>query len=257
MTEPKYVNWQTTSRQFVVVDGGDWQCLCILSHCVRLLQTDRPSKVFTGLRETIHQWLEFLLGVGCNCYVIRKQHVSDHRVLFSYLWGGRGWRALIWSGTQVDPFCCCVKGIFQQQSKEKSKEHGNETAVLCNIPFMPVWIDSAMLCSFCWKPISGRTWKRPSLLQVKWVRSSYPMTAKDIYCSLYFFWSCQMEKTMSTSSFQLGSQTLCKPLDVDHDERAKTFSTMVKRFKSLRTEISVRRKWRSLRPNDGEVAGMN
>ena len=29
-------------------------------------------------------------------------------------------------GTQVDPFCCCVGGIFQQQGEEKPKEEGRK-----------------------------------------------------------------------------------------------------------------------------------
>ena len=34
-------------------------------------------EVFAGLRETVHQRLEFVLGVGRNRRVISKQHVYD------------------------------------------------------------------------------------------------------------------------------------------------------------------------------------
>ena len=45
MVEPRYVNW------FVVVDGDDWRCLCVLFQDVRLLQADGPPEVLAGLRE--------------------------------------------------------------------------------------------------------------------------------------------------------------------------------------------------------------
>ena len=67
----------TDSIKFVVVDGDDWQCLCVLCQDVRLLQADGQLEVFAGLRETVHQRLEFVLGVGRNRRVISKQHVCD------------------------------------------------------------------------------------------------------------------------------------------------------------------------------------
>ena len=55
-------------------DGNDRRCFCVLSQDICLLQTDGQSEVLTGLWEAVHQWLEFLLGVGRNCCVISKQH---------------------------------------------------------------------------------------------------------------------------------------------------------------------------------------
>ena len=53
-----------------------------MSHDVHILQIDRQSEVLTGLRETIHQCLEFLLGVGRNCCVISKSIMSLTLVFF-------------------------------------------------------------------------------------------------------------------------------------------------------------------------------
>ena len=41
--------------EFIVVDGNDRRCFCILSQCIRLLQTDSQSEVLTGLRDAVHQ----------------------------------------------------------------------------------------------------------------------------------------------------------------------------------------------------------
>ena len=62
---------------FVVVDGCDWRCIRVLYQHIYLLQADGQAEVLAGLREAVHQRLEFLLGVGLNCRVISKQHISD------------------------------------------------------------------------------------------------------------------------------------------------------------------------------------
>ena len=70
------------SIEFVVVDGNDRRCFCILSQDIRLIQTDGQSDVITSLREAVHQCQEFLLGVGHNCCVISKQHVPDENLAY-------------------------------------------------------------------------------------------------------------------------------------------------------------------------------
>ena len=52
IAEPRYV---ANKFEFAVVDGVDTQCLGVLLHGVRLLQTDRPSEVRPGQREAVHQ----------------------------------------------------------------------------------------------------------------------------------------------------------------------------------------------------------
>ena len=37
------------SIEFIVVDGNDRRCFCILSKDIRLLQTDGQSEVITGM----------------------------------------------------------------------------------------------------------------------------------------------------------------------------------------------------------------
>ena len=55
--------------EFVVVDGDDWRCLCVLCQNVRLLRVDGQPDVLAGLRETVHLRLRFLLGVGALWYM--------------------------------------------------------------------------------------------------------------------------------------------------------------------------------------------
>ena len=52
-------------------------------------------------------------------------------------------------------------------------------------------------------------------------------------------------------TLQLGSQTICRLLDADHDDTSKDFFD-----DGQKTEILVRRARRRLRPKDGELAGM-
>ena len=47
----------TDNIEFVVVNGDDMRCLSMLSHYVRLLQTDGQSEYFAGLRGAIQQTL--------------------------------------------------------------------------------------------------------------------------------------------------------------------------------------------------------
>ena len=49
----------------------------MLSHYVCLLQDDGKPKGLESLRKSVHQRLQFPLGVSCNCCVVSKEHVSD------------------------------------------------------------------------------------------------------------------------------------------------------------------------------------
>ena len=152
--------------------------------------------------EAIHQWLEFLLGVDRNCHVISESPIVVCFCL-AWLWLGLRCRACyLITSHWVDPFCWCVEGIFQQQSKEKLKERclgwrhcgcrmapsGFRWSAL----FVLVWRDSIMLCSLCWQPIFRSLQIRSNAL-VTLIKAN----EKGMCWSLYFFWSCEMEKTMS------------------------------------------------------------
>ena len=63
--------------ELIVIDGDGWQFHCILPQDVCLLQTDGYSEILAGLRETVHQSLQLLLGVGRHCCIDLEQHVSD------------------------------------------------------------------------------------------------------------------------------------------------------------------------------------
>ena len=112
------------------------------------------------------------------------------------------------------------------------------------IPIMPLWKDSVMLCSLCWQPISGRILKvqcqseRVSLLaRSNDLVSSLKAKENDICCSLRFFRNCQIVKWRRQRlllSLQLGSQTLCKLLDADHEDTSKYFYD-----DGQKTEISI------------------
>ena len=102
-----------------------------------------------------------------------------------------------------------------------------------SIPCMTVWKDSVMLCCLCWQPISGRIVKvqcqceRFSLLaRSNDSVSSLKAKENDICCSLRFFSNYQLVKWRRQClllTFQLGSQTLCKRVDADHDDTSKHF----------------------------------
>ena len=95
---------------FAIATSNDRRCLCVLSQDIRLLQTDGQSEVLTGLWEAVHQWLELILGVSRNCCVISKQHVPDEILAYLCLGSETGEveEPVIWAGTKVDSFCCCV-----------------------------------------------------------------------------------------------------------------------------------------------------
>ena len=100
--------------EFAVVDGNDRRCFCVLTQDIRLLKTDGQSEIITCLWEALHKWLEFLLGVGRNCYVISKQRVPDENLAYLCLGSESSEveKPGIWSGTKLDSFSCCVEGMF-------------------------------------------------------------------------------------------------------------------------------------------------
>ena len=134
------------------------------------------------------------------------------------------------------------------------------------IPFMPLWKESVMLCSLCWQPLSGRTLKVQyqcegfSLLtRSNDLVSSLKAKENDICCSLRFFSNIvKWRRQCLLLTLQLGSQTLCKLLDADHDGTRKYFVD-----DGQKTDISISAagyfgdmKRRRHRPKDGELAGV-
>ena len=63
--------------ELIVIDGDGWQFHCILSQDFGLLETGGKSEILAGLRETVYQCLQLLLGVGCHGCIVSEQHVSD------------------------------------------------------------------------------------------------------------------------------------------------------------------------------------
>ena len=56
--------------ELTVIDGDGWQFHCILHQDVGLLDTDGSSEILAGLRETVLQCLQLLLGVRCHCCIL-------------------------------------------------------------------------------------------------------------------------------------------------------------------------------------------
>ena len=77
MVEPSYAGEMAASIEFIVVDGYDRWCFCILSQDIRLLQTDGQSELSPYRPSSSWVWVQLF-----NCCVISKQHVPDENLAY-------------------------------------------------------------------------------------------------------------------------------------------------------------------------------
>lgn len=115
-----------------------------------LLNITQPE-VPAALNEAIHQSLELHLYMGCDCSIIHKQHLSDQS--FPYfcfeLDACEIKQPAVQSGVKVDPLCCCVKGMFQEQGKEDPKECWHKDTALFDATAYVKWFQCASILLYC------------------------------------------------------------------------------------------------------------